>query len=133
VRSVAAIVLLLWAVCYGRCLAEQYGVVKEQAVAQCSVKDTKDSPDQCPSSTDEVCEFIQAGSVLLTQPVVLDAPFLFQLVVEDFHFLTLQAILAEAEAEQAVVLNTDSPRPVRLWEWMASTAQPVRGPSLGLS
>lgn len=132
-RSVAAIVLLLWAVCYGRCLAEQYGELNQQTVTHCCGKETKDAPFQNPLSTDDVCEFIQSGGALLMQPVILDAPFLFQLIIDDFHFLTLQAILAEAEAEQSVVLNTDSPRPVRLWEWMASTAQPVRGPSLGLS
>lgn len=132
-RSVAAIVLLLWAVCYGRCLAEQYGELNQQTVTHCCGKETKDAPLKTPLSTDEVCEFIQSGGALLMQPVILDAPFLFQLIIDDFHFLTLQAILAEAEAEQSVVLNTDSPRPVRLWEWMASTAQPVRGPSLGLS
>ena len=125
--------LLLWAVCYGRCLAEQYGELNQQTVTHCCGKETKDAPFQNPLSTDDVCEFIQSGGALLMQPVILDAPFLFQLIIDDFHFLALQAILAEAEAEQSVVLNTDSPRPVRLWEWMASTAQPVRGPSLGLS
>ena len=132
-RSVVAIVLLLWAVCYGRCLAEQYGELNQQTVTHCCGKETKDAPFQNPLSTDDVCEFIHTCRSLLMQPVILDAPFLFQLVTDDFHLLTLQAILAEAESEQSVVLNTDSPRPVRLWEWMASTAQPVRGPSLGLS
>ena len=132
-RSVAAIVLLLWAVCYGRCLAEQYGEINQQPLTHCCGKETKDAPFQDPLSTDQVCEFIQSGGVLLAQPVILDAPLLLQLVADDFHFLTLQAILAEAEAEQVIVLNNDPPRPIRLWEWMASTAQPVRGPSLSLS
>ena len=71
-RSVAAIVLLLWAVCYGRCLAEQYGELNQQTVTHCCGKETKDAPFQNPLSTDDVCEFIHTGGALLMQPVILE-------------------------------------------------------------
>lgn len=125
--------LLLWAVCYGRCLAEQYGgsasLEKSRCEHQCCQKEKKEVPPPTSGSPCEVCEFIKSGVVLPSDALVLDVPFFC--VLENWKSAWLykrdfQLVDDEAKVE---VTDPDPPPVARMCEWMASTAAPVRGPN----
>ena len=132
VRKLSAIVLLLWAVCYGRCLAEQYGVHETTALEQtwcarqCCEPEKPELP--APASCD-VCEFIKAGSPLPGGPLVLDVPVFFCLPVPESDWFTASTAIMLEPTLILENINTGPPKVLRMCEWMASTAAPVRGPN----
>jgi hypothetical protein len=133
VRTLSAIVLLLWAVCYGRCLAEQYGVhettVLEQTwgAPECCHQEKPDVPS--PASSD-VCVFITSGSTLPGGQLLLDVPVFSCLPVPESDWFTASTVVMLEPTPILENTNTGPPKVLRLCEWMASTAAPVRGPNL---
>ena len=127
-RTLSAIVLLLWAVCYGRCLAEQCGALSSHQVRCCS-EDCGQSHDKTPALPCGVCAFVQHGGALPSDPLVLDVPVLFSLLTPQIYGLVLELRLLEIHESGQVAENTEPPPLRRLCEWMASTAMPVRGPT----
>lgn len=131
-RILSAIVLLLWAVSYGRCLSEQCGTHDHAGEKACLHGgchwEQSESPDPEPLSTCGVCEFIKTGSPPPSAPYLLDAPVFFCLPVPDTEWLTVKMELRADEATRVLVPDTGPPEVLRMCEWMARTAAPVRGP-----
>jgi hypothetical protein len=141
VRIVAAIVLLLWAVCYGRCLAEQNGLLAEQSPTLgcvhscCESKDSndQDQPPAAPKDDDltcDLCELIKSGGVPTAVPLEMQTglEWVLHVPLNDYTYF---ALLAAKTVESATEFhNTGPPDGFKLCEWMASTAMPVRGPTL---
>lgn len=128
-------VLLLWVVCYGRCLAEQYGAHNspepQQAwcAHQCCHQEKPDVPPPAPPAPCGLCDFIKSGAALPGSPVILDVPVFFCLPFPGSDWFTAsEGVLSEPLKEPAGT-NTGPSRVPRMCEWMASTAAPVRGPN----
>ena len=123
-------VLIMWAACYGRCLAEQCGVLAGERVTCCHLDDCGDGgkEGQDPPPCD-VCEFITTGGVQLAEPLEL-APLELWPVAEAAPPLMDFPVMISASAGAATdELDTGPPHVPRMCEWMASTAAPVRGPN----
>ena len=131
-RILSAIVLLFWAVCYGRCLAEQYGTHEMAAMEQtwcaqdCCHQENPDLPS--PPSCD-VCEFLKSGSTLPGGPMILDVPVFFCLAVPESDWFTASTAMVLEQTAELERPDTGPPDVPRMCEWMASTAAPVRGPN----
>ena len=136
VRTLAAIILLMWAACYGRCLAEQTGFFKAADTAwhcdgDCCEDCDGDKPSQEPNPPCKLCDFIKSGGAPTAERLMLDAPLLAPLPVLVMDFVALLVPVHDWDEEAPVALNTGPPSRPRMCEWMASTATPVRGPNAG--
>jgi hypothetical protein len=134
-KILPAIILLLWTVCYGRCLAEQTGLL-HYAVAEvghcagecCQGEDETPPPsedgDSCP-----VCDFVNSGGAPAGERLIVDAPVLFPVLMPEVIFA---AVILSGETVEGTpeALNTGPPARLRMCEWMARTATPVRGPDV---
>lgn len=138
-RYVSFIVLLLWVVCYGRCLADQHGLLAdEQRTLGCghacceNAADDQQSEDPAGDDSCKLCEFIQTGGAPTTVPFELQAPVEWVLVLPVVVEWVFSALCHEAAEECGTAINnTGPPGDFQLCEWMASTAMPVRGPTTG--
>ena len=128
-RILSAIVLLLWTICYGCCLAEQCGELSNEQT--CCSGECEQVPDKAPMPPCEVCEFIQSGGVQPSAPLILDAPVFFCLSVFQIDNFAWETVVKEAEEGVRLAVDTGPPPLGRLCEWRASTATPVRGPTVG--
>ena len=128
-RILSAIVLLLWAVCYGRCLAEQYGG-SEAVEHQCCQHEKPEVPPPDPASPCGVCDFIKSGAVLPSDAMILDVPTFYCLAGWEPSWFSEQLFNSVNENTEAAVTAADPPLIGRMCEWMASTAAPVRGPNI---
>jgi hypothetical protein len=125
VRFVAAIVLVLWTACYGRCFGEQVGMCEPECCADCIQTGAPSDRDSTPC---DVCDFIQSGATMI-EPVSIPAIWFEIPAPADVVFDGA----GELDGQRAVglaVLAAPPPRCLRLWEWMARTAFPVRGPNV---
>jgi hypothetical protein len=135
VRILTAIVLLLWAVCYGRCLGEQYGMHETTApneqwcAHQCCQQNEPDIPPPAPAAPCGLCDFIKSGGTLTGGPLVLNSPVFFCLPVPESDWFTASEAVKSEPRQEPASNNTGPPRVPRMCEWMASTAAPVRGPN----
>ena len=131
-RIVSAIVLLLWAVSYGRCLAEQFGareLAKQEWCAQeCCQCDEPSAPVPEPTPPCGVCELIKSGVVLPGVFLLPEVRVLDCLAAWEPGCPTGGERFAEQSVNDVMVVDTGPPGVVRLCEWMASTSVPVRGP-----
>jgi len=135
-KILSAIVLLLWTVCYGRCLAEQNGLLKGAPEAwHCEhACGCEEETDQSPPPGDdgkdcEVCDFISFGGAPTGSQFVLDIPVLFPLPEAFVAFAAVVLSMDDLAAENVAANDTGPPRRWRICEWMACTATPVRGPN----
>ena len=136
-KFLSAIILLMWAACYGRCLAEQTGFLKSAAPAWhceggCCEESDGDQPPLEPNPPCKLCDFIKAGGAPTCERLMLDAPLLAPLPVFVMDFVALLVPALDVDEEAPVPLNTGPPPCPRMCEWMASTATPVRGPNAGV-
>lgn len=133
VRFLSAIVLLLWATCYGRCLAEQNGLLAAgepwSCEHQCCEEECPDAPAPEPESPCELCEFIKSGGVVTGERLILNAPIMFCLAVPEVQWLVTSLAPLIGRSMEPSVVGTGPLRLPRMCEWMASTAAPVRGPN----
>ncbi len=135
VRTLTAIVLLFWAVCYGRCLAEQYGAhdspEPQQAwcAHQCCHQEKPDVPPPAPLAPCGLCDFVKSGGTLPGGPMILDVPVFFCLPVPESDWCTASTLVLFESSPELEGPDTGPPRVLRICEWMASTAAPVRGPN----
>jgi hypothetical protein len=135
-KFLSAIILLMWAACYGRCLAEQTGFLKSPAPAWhceggCCEESDGDQPPPEPKPPCKLCDFIKAGGAPTGEPLMLDAPVLVPLPVLVMDFITVLVPMHDVDEEAPVAQNTGPPPHPRMCEWMARTATPVRGPNAG--
>jgi hypothetical protein len=135
-KFLSAIILLMWAACYGRCLAEQTGFLKSAAPAWhceggCCEEGDGDQPPLEPNPPCKLCDFIHAGGAPTCERLMLDAPLLAPLPVLVMDFVALLVPVHDWDEEAPVALNTGPPPRPRMCEWMARTATPVRGPNAG--
>lgn len=132
-RILSAVILILWTVCFGRCLADRCGLLQPetQAVCEhsCCQPESDENKPSPPTTTCEVCEFVKSGGSPPGQPLVLEAPQLIDFTLPEFHQLILRVVMTEVEAAEVAALDTGQTRIFRLCEWMSSTAAPVRGPN----
>ena len=82
------------------------------------------SPASC-----DVCEFIKAGGPLPGGPLVLDDPVFFCLSDPESDWFTASTVVMLEPAPTLENTNTGPTKVLRMCEWMASTAAPVRGPN----
>jgi hypothetical protein len=130
-KLLSAAVLVLWIVCFGRCLAEQYGSLtppqqSEWCQDDCCQQDEPKTPVPNPEAPCDVCEFIKSGGALPTYQLLLPPPVICSLEITSFSGEP-EVVVEEAEAPAEA--DTGRQRAVQMWEWMASTAAPVRGPN----
>jgi len=135
-KFLSAIILLMWAACYGRCLAEQTGFLKSRAPewhceGGCCEEGDGDEPSQEPNAPCKLCDFIKAGGAPTAERLMLNAPVLAPLPVLVMDFVALLVTVHDLDKEAPVALNTGPPPRSRMCEWMARTATPVRGPNAG--
>jgi len=135
VNRLSAIVLLLWVVCYGRCLAEQYGV-HEKAVPneqwcahQYCHQEKPDVPPPALPTPCGVCDFIKSGGALPGSPMVLDLPVFFSIPSSESDWFTVSETILLEPVKELEGADTSQPSVPRMCVWMASTAAPVRGPN----
>jgi hypothetical protein len=133
VKVFAAIVLLLWAVCYGRCLTDQYGGTEtsEQGWCelQCCQSDQPEIPPHSPVVPCGVCEFIKSGIVLPSDGIHLAVPQLIFDAGIELDWLFDGELTREDDFGETTASMTGPPLAGRMCEWMARTAAPVRGPN----
>lgn len=79
----------------------------------------------------EVCDFISFGGAPTGSQFVLDAPVLFPLPEAFVAFAAVIEPMEDMAAEAVAANDTGPPPRLRMCEWMASTATPVRGPNVG--
>lgn len=134
-KKLSAIVLLLWVVCYGRCLAEQYGVheAPEPQQAWCAYQGChQEKPDVPPPAAPTpcgVCDFVKSGGALPGSPMVLDVPVFFFLPLPESDWFTASETVLPEPLKEPEGADAGPPSVPRMCEWMASTAAPVRGPN----
>ena len=85
-KFLSAIILLIWAACYGRCLAEQTGFLKSAAPVWhceggCCEEGDGDEPPPEPNPHCKLCDFIKSGGAPTAERLMLDAPLLAPLPV----------------------------------------------------
>jgi hypothetical protein len=134
-KFLSAIILLMWAACYGRCLAEQTGFLESAAPAWhceggCCEESDGDQPSPEPNPPCKLCDFIKSGGAPTAEQLV-QMPVLFPLPEMVMNFAALLVPLLSAESKTALAMNTGPPPRPRMCEWMARTATPVRGPNAG--
>jgi hypothetical protein len=133
VKVISAIVLLLWAVCYGRCLTDQYGEteapVRTWCEHQCCQSEQPLVPPTTPETSCGICEFLKSGIVLPSDGIHLEVPhFSLDSGIEPARLNERDWSWVEEGGN--VTVSFAAPPPVgRLCEWMARTASPVRGPN----
>lgn len=140
-RFLSAIVLLLWSACFFHCSAEQMGLLdcatcQPECVSQdcdadgCPDQDGDDSERPC-----GVCHFLVTGGAPIITPITTDCPSEkeHQSAFGDFFSLAAIAewqrgplVISSASPESSV---TDAAPYVRLYEFLARRALPVRGPT----
>ena len=134
-RLLSAIVLLLWAACYGRCLAEQNGLLAAgepwSCEHQCCEEECPGAPAPEPASPCAMCEFIKSGGVVIGERLSLDAPIMFCIAMPEVQWLVRSMLPVEGAGLDPIVVDTGPLWLPRMCEWMASTAAPVRGPNVG--
>lgn len=135
-KFLSAIILLMWAACYGRCLAEQTGFLKTAAPAWhceggCCEECDGDQPSPEPNPPCKLCDFIKTGGAPTCERLMIDMPLLAPLPVPVMDFVALLVPVHNWDEEAPVALNTGPPPCLRMCEWMACTATPVRGPNDG--
>ena len=134
VRKLSFIVLLLWTVCYGRCLAEQYGAHETTALGQtwcshrCCHQEKPDMPLPAPLAPCGLCAFFKSGGALPDSPASLNVPVFYWLPVPESGWFTASTVMLVPSPELEGQ-NIVPPRVPRMCEWMVSTAAPVRGPN----
>ena len=78
-KVISAIVLLLWAVCYGRCLTDQYGesetFERTWCEHQCCQSEQPLVPPPSPVTTCGICEFFKSGIVVPSDGIRLEVPY----------------------------------------------------------
>ena len=135
VRTLSAIVLLFWAVCYGRCLAQQYGSAEptgqeQQLCAQsCCQLEKTELPAPAPPAPCGLCDFIKSGGALPGNSAVLDVPVFFWFPTPESDWLTASRVLKIEPTKEVQSTDCGHLHVPRMCEWMASTAAPVRGPN----
>ena len=132
-KVISAIVLLVWAVCYGRCLTDQYGDAQspEQTWCehQCCESEQPFVPPTTPGGACGICEFLKSGIVLPSDGIHLDVPH-FSLDAGIEPDWINEWDLSWVDEGEEVVVNFAAPPPLeRMCDWMARTAAPVRGPN----
>ena len=131
-RTLSAIVLLIWAVCYGRCLREQNGgtapLQKPLCAHKCCEQEERDPTPNAPSSPCGVCEFLKSGVVLPSFALAMDVPVFYELESWEPTWV-FQSVQLVDEEMSVQVADIGPPFVARMCEWMARTAAPVRGPN----
>jgi hypothetical protein len=135
VRILSAIVLLMWAACYGRCLAQQCRAQSAPmpAASEClcchEEEPQNETPAPGPVQPCGICEYIQTGGPVPVAGVKLPAPVLPASVMPVIPDFSLRLSPGELEGRAALPLNTGPPPLLlRLEEWRAGKSLPVRGP-----
>ena len=134
-RFLSALIFLLWTACLGRCLAEQYGVLGNEAIQCCANEQDcgQDGPqkDNSPGkgSPCVVCDYVTHGGVTLIQPLLLAAVCLLVLSVVALCAPRLVEMVRRT-ATVSYEVDTGPPRIWRLCEYLARTGTPVRGPAV---
>ncbi|MGI8604268.1 MAG: hypothetical protein ACR2OZ_14930 [Verrucomicrobiales bacterium] len=135
-RFLSALVFVLWTACYGHCLAEQHGLVAKEDLHCCG-------EDGCAGETDGsapidepqdrpcgLCDYFQSDVLSAIQPFSLAAAVFF--VVDTIGFGCWNEVLPQelAVGKARAFIDTGQSCWLRVWEYLARTAVPVRGPCL---
>ena len=130
-RFLAAIMFLVWTACYVRCAAEISGKGEVKVDACCKHEQPVNGSESAPCG---ICDAIVSGGLLLSQPLFLVALMASLVAVITLAFPALmlgwlrRLALTRSKSPQRM---SDPPwREPRLWEFLARTACPVRGPSM---
>lgn len=139
-RIIAATLLLLWTVSFGRCLAEQYGLLHEMQGMECcdhghaadDIHDDEDhqhtpEPGHSHSNPCGICHMIEHGGVNFAKQVVVGAAALLPVNQIALPLLDLTPVLKTDLAS-----NSWLRPPIRLrWgAFLIATCLPVRGPNV---
>lgn len=139
-RLIAATLLLLWTASFGRCLAEQYGLLHEMQGLECcdheheadnhhSDEDHQLTPEPGHSHSNPcgICHMIEHDGVNFAKQVVVGAAALLPVTQVEVPLLDLTAVLKTDLAS-----NSWLRPPIRLrWgAFLIVTCLPVRGPNL---
>ena len=131
----AAIVLLIWVTCYGRCLAQQCGALSSAGLPECESiccheeEQQNNVPAPVPAPPCGICEFINNGGYLPEAGAKLTPPAIVDAVIPLIPDFPLRLLPVESEIQAVCFLNTGPPAHLlRLEEWRAGRSLPVRGP-----
>lgn len=132
IRLLAALMFLAWTACYARCAAELAGGGATPVDACCQ----HEPPPASGSSGEEmpcgICDAIVSGGLIIAQPLLLAALVLVGLAAAlAFPSRVLLWLKLMTMARSSLPRRVADPpwRGPRLWEYLARTACPVRGPS----